>query len=68
METPAFSECVVWTLVRFAESLKRCDLYVILAAIFQQCTQPIQAENARMSCFQVKNRALEDSVWISLTV
>ena len=45
MAAPAFSECVVWTLVHFAESLKRCDLYVTLAAIFQQCTEPRQSYN-----------------------
>ena len=52
MEAPAFSECVVWTLVHFAESLKRCDLYMILAAISQQRTQPRQSYNCCYAIIQ----------------
>ena len=52
MAAPAFSECVVWTPVHFAESLKRCDLYVTLAAIFQQCTEPRQSYNCRYVIIQ----------------
>ena len=52
MAAPAFSECVVWTLVHFSESLKRCDLYVTLAAIFQQCTEPRQSYNCRYVIIQ----------------
>ena len=52
MAVPPFSECVVWTLVHFAESFKRCDLYVTLAAIFQQCTEPRQSYNCRYVIIQ----------------
>ena len=59
METLAFSECVVCTLVQPSRELKKvryvCDSCSNLETMHS-------TETSFMSCFQVKHRVLADSV------